>query len=304
MIKHSFKDILSEEKNKLSHKHSLLLDYKKGENKIYCYVEGPDDPAFYQNFIKNHKTDCETEFNSCGGRSEVLKTYKSIDWNNYSTKRVLFFVDRDLSDFFTEDMVPKKENIYITDGYSIENSIVTDELLIRHLQESGKMPELYGETKKLLKRHFKELKESFCSEMTDVMIWFISLKQNGKQPMWDKLSAKNFVTISKLKIEKKTKDEKIKIFESCTKLKPRPKKSVQIKFLMCRDKTKYIRGKLLIEFLAMFIKDLYENRLKIDFLKNCKMSKKDLSTDVVDIAHRCKCPKSLTKFFENTIDRL
>ena len=95
MIKRSFKDILFEEKNELSHKHDLLLDYKKGESKVYCYVEGRDDPAFYQNLIKNHKTDCETEFMPCKGKKGVLEEYKNIDWDNYSTKRILFFIDRD-----------------------------------------------------------------------------------------------------------------------------------------------------------------------------------------------------------------
>lgn len=299
------KKTLTEAKTKLSPKFTFLFDYKKNKNHIYGFVEGVDDIPFYQHFLKMHlfRTNCETHFYPCGNKQAVLKIYSELDWKNFSTERVLFFVDRDLSDFFKEEKIPKKQNIYITDGYSIENSIVTAELLIRHLQEKGIIQIIDEKTKKSLKESFDSLRSAFCSSFLDIMIWYVSLKLKGKQPELKKIRSRDIVQISKMKLTPCTPKEKARIFEAKTGLKPVASRGVKAKFLMCANKEKCIKGKFLLEFLSMFIDDFFKSCSNIPFLQACAVRKHGVSTDIGDLAHRCNCPKSLNRFFSRTVDR-
>lgn len=300
---------LVKEKKNLSPKPGFLFEYKRDKKHIYGFVEGPEDICFYQNFIKNHLTgtDCKTHFFPCGNRKKVLDTYTRIDWGQYSVKRVLFFVDRDLSDFFMEDKVRRKENIYVTDGYSIENSIVTDELLIRHLQESGAIPVLDEKAERFLRKRFSALKKEFCIGLFDVMIWFIFLKLNKQQPIINNLHAKQIITIENMNLVVCSKHKKVEIFEKYTNIKPKINRKInrkiRNKFLSNKDVTKYVRGKFLIDFFSMFTNDLFKNYKTIPELINCEVRKHGVTTNIENFAHRCKCPTSLINFFKKTIDK-
>lgn len=295
---------LVKEKKNLSPKTDFLFQYKKDKRYIYGFVEGAQDISFYQNFVKNHLagTNCITHFYPCGNRQKVLEMYNRIDWSLCSIERVLFFIDRDLSDFFKEDKI-KKKNIYITDKYSIENTIVTDELLIRHLQESGAIPLLNEKEEKFLRNQFNTLKKEFCVALFDVMIWFVSLKQKNKQPVIKGFPIKQILNIAHMKIVVCEKHKKAEVFEEYTKLKPVSNRKIKSKILSHRDVTKYIKGKFLIEFFSMFVDDLFKNYKSEPLLQNCKIYKKGVSKNIESFAHRCKCPTSLINFFKRTIDK-
>lgn len=304
-MKKLFKETLTEAKNGLSTiQHEFLLEYKKDKKHIYAFVEGPEDVCFYQNFLKSHLNNkkCTTQFYPCSNKNNVLSILECLNWDKISSKQVLFFIDRDLSYFFKEK-VKRKRNLYITDGYSIENSIVTSELLIRHLQESGAIHIIPESTKEILQKKFDTLKEEFCIAMSDIMIWFISSKQNNLNPILNNIQAKHIVDIKNMKLTSKSKKDKAKIFKVRAKCVPKTKLAVSTLFSTSKaTRKKYIRGKFMLEFFSMFLDDIFSNKENIDCLKACRLNKNGVETNIEAIAHRCECPKSLKTFFQRTVD--
>lgn len=120
--------------------HYFLTQQKQYKHKLFGFVEGKDDPSYYQShidaIIDADKWDVVLieAGDPKGNRDRVLKLLDIIDWNRFSPKQTAFFIDRDLSDFFPKQKV-EKSNLYITDYYSIENNIISTYTLKRALRE-------------------------------------------------------------------------------------------------------------------------------------------------------------------------
>jgi hypothetical protein len=106
----------------------LKQSYSKHNNRVFLIVEGNDDQAFYKCIIVKYIQHQNYEIIIANSRYNVTNTYRSLDWRCFDRHRVLFFVDRDLSEM-TGEYTPNAENVYITDGYSIENSLFNEEIL-------------------------------------------------------------------------------------------------------------------------------------------------------------------------------
>lgn len=103
--------------------HQFLLIYRKNARRVYGFVEGKEDPVFYRQLIENQLPEgWSIKLIPTGNKKKVLHSFQSINWDNFSKKRVCFFIDRDLDDFLGSSQ-QVETNIYITDGYSIENSV-------------------------------------------------------------------------------------------------------------------------------------------------------------------------------------
>lgn len=115
--------------------HDFLLIYRQDARCLYGFVEGKDDPVFYRHLIENQLPEAwSIKLIPTGSKQKVLQAFQSMDWNNFCKKRVCFFIDRDLQDFLG---TPQQEetNIYITDGYSIENSVLQYRVLSNVLSD-------------------------------------------------------------------------------------------------------------------------------------------------------------------------
>lgn len=104
----------------------IKQSYRLDEQKVYLVVEGKDDKAFYGPRV----SDLLATFGRVDGvevviastRSQVVLTEDALDWNKFSRHRIAFVVDRDYSSW--EEKEPQKAfNVYVTDGYAIENSV-------------------------------------------------------------------------------------------------------------------------------------------------------------------------------------
>ncbi|MCG7928860.1 MAG: DUF4435 domain-containing protein [Candidatus Thiodiazotropha lotti] len=109
--------------SKIASYHEFLSRFSKKTKVVYGFVEGKEDPCFYRGFVDHFlPDDYEVELWPAGNRDQVLRIHRDIDWRRFPKKRIVFFVDRDLTDLIPEKL-PSDINIYITDKYSIENSI-------------------------------------------------------------------------------------------------------------------------------------------------------------------------------------
>jgi Protein of unknown function (DUF4435) len=103
-----------------------------------------------------------------------LRSYQSFDWNNHNKKRICFFIDRDMSDFLNTT-AELRSNIYVTDGYSIENSILGDKLLNSVLSDVYQINLLHPDEEKKIKQIVRANEDIFFEAilplMGQIMLW-------------------------------------------------------------------------------------------------------------------------------------
>jgi hypothetical protein len=159
--------------NKISCYHEFLSRYSRTKKIVYGFVEGKEDPSFYRGFIESLiPDDWDLELWSAGSKERVYQVHKNIDWRRFSKKRVCFFVDRDLSDIIPEKL-EKDTNIYVTNGYSIENDVVNRRCCKRVLTEvCGFSKFSHGEVDQICDLFENEL-EKFYLAMIPIMAWIL-----------------------------------------------------------------------------------------------------------------------------------
>ncbi len=168
--------------NKAACYHEFLLRYSRNARTVYGFVEGKDDPCFYRGFINQMlPDDWNVEMWPAGNKRQVYQVYADVDWRRFPKRRVCFFADRDLSDMIPETFAQDR-NIYLTDGYSIENDVVKKETCRRLLTEIwgfGNTP--HAEIDEICDLFEQEL-EAFLLGMIHIMAWILYWKRNGERP--------------------------------------------------------------------------------------------------------------------------
>ncbi len=166
---------------KISCYHEFLSRYSKITKVIYGFVEGKDDPCFYQGFIEhNIHEDWEVELWAAGNKHNVLRIHRDIDWRRFPKKRICFFVDHDLMSLIPEK-APKDSNIFVTDKYSIENSITTRGTCKRVLREIFEMSKYSHEEIDTLCGLFEQQFELFLKAMIPVMAWILIWRRKSEK---------------------------------------------------------------------------------------------------------------------------
>ena len=156
----------------------LMQTYNRHDDQVFFIVEGKDDVAFYMAMLQRYpKISDRSSIIVAGNRKNVIRTHDELNWKRYSKKRVFFFVDRDLSDF-TKEYTPKSKNIFVTDGYSIENYIFTKELLSKSLRIFFDTRKINEEDEELIKSLFDAAAREFEKLFTPIMGWIILWKRD------------------------------------------------------------------------------------------------------------------------------
>ena len=92
---------------------------------LFLFFEGDEDPSFYNPRIREiFGNGVELHSCICNGRVGVLDVLKKIKKKYGAVDDALFFVDRDFTSF-TREPTPRSKLLYVTDGYSIENAVVS-----------------------------------------------------------------------------------------------------------------------------------------------------------------------------------
>lgn len=161
--------------------HEFLLIYRKGAQCVYGFVEGKDDPVFYRHLIENElPKGWSIKLIPSGNKQKVLRAFQSINWIDYYKKRVCFFIDRDLQDFVGSPQ-QAEPNIYITDGYSIENSILHSRVLIGMLADIYQITLLNPEEEELIKEIIQKNENAFFDAIMPLMGQILLWRQSGSK---------------------------------------------------------------------------------------------------------------------------
>ena len=101
---------------------------------IFFVVEGKDDITYYGTKAGPYVPEgWRLLLIPAGNRRKAIQSYRSLDWKIFSKKLIMFFIDRDLSDYTGED-TPTDTNIYVTSSYAIENELCTIDTFVRALK--------------------------------------------------------------------------------------------------------------------------------------------------------------------------
>lgn len=170
--------------------HEFIIEYKQNSKTIYYFVEGKDDPNFYNRAFDNAlPSELDKRCFVANGRDNVLFLYSSLQ-NRINNRQVLFFIDRDLSEPLGE-VLPQADNVYITDGYSIENSICNTNTLKNVLNEVfGFYNATPDNWNSIFSRYNKMLNE-FIDIIKPIMAYILFLRSEEKTQSL-KLNLSNF----------------------------------------------------------------------------------------------------------------
>lgn len=147
--------------------------------KIFLVVEGKDDITYYGTRANEYIPEgWSVSIIPARNRKMVVDTYRSLDWTKYSKKTILFFVDRDLSDYTGED-TPVDSNVYITSNYSIENELCTIDTYLKALKYYCDMVDIDEKDEEYLKLFYLSSWTEFAKIADPIMAHILYWKMNG-----------------------------------------------------------------------------------------------------------------------------
>jgi len=172
----------------------LKQKYKQTDETVYAVVEGRDDKAYYTCIFARYPKFSNVEIIVANNRKNVVKAFEATDWNSFSDKRIFFFIDRDLSDI-TGENTPTASNVYVTDEYSIENSLFNKDLLYITLKIFFGLDNLeQAEMKKLSQLYF-DARKQFEIIFLPIMSWILLWRKKGASCNLNNLNSGDFYRV-------------------------------------------------------------------------------------------------------------
>ena len=294
--------------SKIASYHEFLARYSKSKKVVYGFVEGKEDPCFYRGFIDHFlPEDWEAEIWPAGNRDQVFRIHNDIDWRRFPKKRVCFFVDRDLS-----DLIPEKlscdSNIYVTDKYSIENSIATRGTCRRILTEIFGFSNVCHEEMDRVCDRFESELEKFFVAMVPTMARILLWRRANEKANLNEINVGKMFSVEKGALKRDFITESKRSEYICKSagvaLDPTEDLSEMLtEFGKASVYRRFVRGKYIFWFLVEFCKSVHQEAAS--FFTACSKPPKmkvSISTGnaVMIIGNRARIPLSLRKFLANT----
>ena len=154
--------------------------YKSSAHDIYLIVEGKDDFAYYTCVCNRYPKLLDAKIIPANNRRNVINTFQELDWTTYSKDRVFFFIDRDLSEI-THEATPESPNVYVSDSYSIENSLFDVTLLITAIKVHCGVVDLLDEEATQIASLYNSAFAQFEHFFVPIMSWILSWRINGQK---------------------------------------------------------------------------------------------------------------------------
>ena len=296
--------------SKIASYHEFLARFSKKKKVVYGFVEGKEDPCFYRGFIDHLlPDDWEVELWLAGNRDQVLRIHSDIDWRRFPKKRVCFFIDRDLSALLPES-IPTDTNIYITDKYSIENSIVTRGTCRRTLTEVFGFSDVNHKEMEIVCNRFETEFETFLVAMIPIMAWILFWRRTAAKANLNNINISKMFSVQNgsLVVDRPAQGESSRTqyihtsvgiaFDPTIDISP-----TKAEFGKTSIYQKFVRGKYALWFLVEFCKSIHES--PTSFFSGCTESPKmkvfiSAANAVTIIGNRARVPHSLRTFLTNT----
>ncbi len=286
--------------------HEFKMKYNPESKDIYCFVEGEDDITFYKGFVDNNLPDDKVNsvWFPTSGKQILIQVYDKLESRELPKSRILFFIDRDLSEYTGERMITG-ENVYITDGYSIENSIVNYYTCRRVLQEICGFKEsehvnVFTEIETL----FSNGLDKFKSDLRYIMVEFIIRKKHNQNLLLSNIKMKECYEFKKGVLCEKM-DFEARLYYISKESKVTDCFKDDRDNLAEKFDLSFVRGKFLMWFLVSFCLSIHSNCVEMGAEKRPKMSLPLSEKNCMAlIATRCRIPESLSSFLQSRFKTL
>ena len=290
--------------------HHFLLKFNKCRKSVFGFVEGRDDPSFYRGVIERFIPDDWTvELVLAGNRDKVLEAETMFDWTAFSRQQIAFFIDRDLSEFVGAPALAA-ENIYITDGYSIENSIVSHDVLVRILSEVHNIVDWTEDERNNIISHFRSELYTFVDLMAPLMSQIVDWRRRQVRANLNNLDLPSLFSFESGRLvhrsEYNSPEQRIARLCECVAA-PASEQAVideiEEAFRLVDGPSRLTRGKYLIWFLASIANDIHA--CAPAFVASYRLPPKSkmafgAKNIMVVAAPRARIPTSLRSFIEST----
>ena len=290
--------------------HLFLSKFSKDDKTVYGFVEGQTDPSFYRTFAEALlPNDWRVTMRFVKGKANVLKLYNDFDWQRFPRERVAFFIDRDLSEIL-EETLPDAKNLYITDDYSIENSIVCRETCERVLQEIYNLHQVEENEFENILLAFDVQLDAFLKYMIPVMSYICLWRKRGEKVNLNNLNLNKIFVFScgkvEIKAEFQSRSKLVEfIYRTCN-INNKSRSGVRNMEEIFRNGDiyrRFTRGKYLMWFFAKFCENIYQNSLILcPSLQTEPVRKLSLNeaNALLVIGQRARMPSSLRAFLLGT----
>ncbi len=306
-------DTLRGERNGRTVPLTSFFEAYKSDSTCICYgfVEGKDDPSYYRNAINNKiRLNCTIQLFPSNGKENVKYVFEEIRKRNYNHDKIIYIMDRDLSDVIDDSNIIEDPFVYITDNYSFENDILNENTLSNVMRDLLGFSETSLKELNIAKDTYKKIRMSFEDRMLPIMANIIIWKRNNTKPAnYNNLDVKRLFKIDKCILEeKKGGNDAIKELYKCsevdfTKYDANAEKKMIGEIKKKSSPSKILRGKYLSPLFIMFCNSLYKDSSMIGVTRTHKgrlLCEKDI---IETIAVRARIPDSLSKFIDNTLVR-
>lgn len=246
------------EDSELTQKHDILTIPKN--IKFVFLVEGKDDFIFYSSFFKQYFKNHTSETIQCGGKKAVLNRLTEKATLFHQTQIPLFFIDKDFDDYLEKKITD--DALFITDGYSFENYLVTPEALSELLEYHwfiSKNLDVYNDIIEKYKRAYQK----FVDFIKPFMKWWIECQVNDNKidcfSLEYEYNKKSLINIdNSFEVIFISSQE----FETVFKAQSRTQNAIinqTINDLNNDEHYKWLHGKYALDFMLIFYKKLQHN---------------------------------------------
>lgn len=175
--------------------HEFLLAYSAGERTVYLIVEGRDDPSFYRTHAGHFCPEGWTvRLIPAGNKEKVLRLLTNFDWSRHQNDKLGFIVDRDLSEF-GGTTVPVHPALYVTDGYSVENSVVNRDTFMATVEDVLNVQGFTADERRALCAVFDGSVGVFQEGMAVIMAQIVAWREAGMRPVLQNLDPLDFFLV-------------------------------------------------------------------------------------------------------------
>lgn len=274
---------------------------------LYFLVEGPDDSVYYYTKATQALTDTlNIRLIIAGNRKKVVEAYQAINWKDFLPFRVLFFVDRDLSDF-TGEYTPIADNVYVTDKYSIENDYCSKLAFIKTIKVFGGLIDIDSLDEEALLRFYDDSLKFFYSYMTPLMGRILYWRKSGIKCNLNNINCRNLFhfdnCILTLKSEYSVEEDRFKYLHSNCSVFYEVMSTNDSVLELCKRTTPdvFTRGKQIAQFFCYIVNYVFINaHLIIPSRRSAKPSitlgEKNFVSQLVSVM---QIPITLSNFIES-----
>jgi len=243
----TFKDVLrSSRSGRTTALHKFRTNYDPNSQRVYLFVEGEPDKAFYRCFVGKYVTNPRDIFiYNCENKDNVYKAHADVLASYPDCERALFFVDKDIDDILGKQY-PGSPRVFVTECYSIENYVVSPEAVKRFFTDYVKVNRVEFDMEEIAQQFGRQL-ATFNKLILPIMAWILVMRRRGERVLLQDVKLGELFEISNHELVKKKRRSALSYLEKVTATQSPPKVWALVRSasreLLRLTPERYVRGK-------------------------------------------------------------